>query len=118
MKEFRKAIQSYLDQRAKQDPQFAENYAKDGKSIVDCCNYIMRQAQKRGGQAVVMSDDEVYGLAIHYYDEDIPANECRPIRGAAASAPAKPTQAPKKAEAKPKPKKEQPANGPVQLSIW
>lgn len=118
MKEFRKAIQSYLDQRAKQDPQFAESYAKDGKSILDCCNYIMRQAQKRGGQAVVMSDDEVYGLAIHYYDEDIPAKECRPIRGAAASAPAKPTQAPKKAEAKPKPKKEQPANGPVQLSIW
>lgn len=26
--------------------------------------------KKRGGNAVFMSDDEVFGLAVHYYDED------------------------------------------------
>lgn len=119
MKEFQKAIKTYLDNRAKQDAQFAENYAKPNKSIVYCCNYIMRQAQKHKGQVVVLSDDEVYGLAVHYYDEDIPAKECRPVRGASASS--QPAKAPEPKKAEPKKKKDQErkqAFEAKQLSIW
>lgn len=85
MKEFQKAIKGYLDKRAAEDSQFAQAYKKKGKSIADCCNYILQQAKKRGN-AVVMSDDEVYGLAIHYYDENIDPKECRPVGGAEVSA--------------------------------
>lgn len=84
MNELQDIIKAYLDKRAAEDSQFAEAYKKKGKSIKDCCNYILNQARKRGN-AVAMPDDEVYGLAVHYYDEDIKADECRPLRGANAS---------------------------------
>ena len=86
MNEFQDIIKAYLDKRAANDSQFAEAYKKKGKSIKDCCNYILNQARKRGN-AVAIPDDEVYGLAVHYYDEDIKAEECRPLRGAQVSAP-------------------------------
>ena len=64
----KEAIQSYLDERAKTDELFAVAYKKKNKSIDECCTYIMGEAKKRGN-AVCMSDDEVFGLAVHYYDE-------------------------------------------------
>ena len=66
---FKQVIQSYLDERAKTDELFAKSYAKENKSIDECCNYIMGEAKKRGN-AVVISDAEVFGMAVHYYDED------------------------------------------------
>lgn len=63
------AIKSYLDKRAATDRLFAERYAKEGKSIDECMQYIMGEARKRG-TAVCLTDDEVFGLAVHYYDED------------------------------------------------
>ena len=86
MKEFQQTIKAYLDKRAAEDEQFAASYAKKGKSIEKCCNYILNQARKRGN-AVAIPDDEVYGLAVHYYDEDIPDAECKPVSGARAAAP-------------------------------
>lgn len=65
----KEAIQSYLDERAKADELFAVAYKKKNKSIDECCTYIMGEAKKRGN-AVCMSDEEVFGLAVHYYDED------------------------------------------------
>lgn len=62
-------IQSYLEERAKNDPLFASVYAKLNKNINECLDYILSEAKKRGN-AVCMSDDEVFGLAVHYYDED------------------------------------------------
>ena len=62
-------IQSYLEERAKNDPLFAGVYAKPNKNIDECFDYIVSEAKKRGN-AVCMSDDEVFGLAVHYYDED------------------------------------------------
>ena len=67
---FKQVIQSYLEQRAKRDSLFATSFAKQNKNIDECCNYIIGEAKKRGGNAVFMSDDEVFGLAVHYYDED------------------------------------------------
>lgn len=65
----KEAVQSYLDERAKADELFAVAYKKKNKSIDECCTYIMGEAKKRGN-TVCMSDDEVFGLAVHYYDED------------------------------------------------
>ena len=44
--------------------------AKPNKKIDECYDYIISQAKKRGDSVVCMSDDEVFGLAVHYYDED------------------------------------------------
>lgn len=62
------AIKAYLDERAGKDPLFAVTYAKPNKNIDECFNYILGEARKRGS-SVCMTDEEVYGLAVHYYDE-------------------------------------------------
>lgn len=67
---FKMAIQSYLEKKAKEDSLFAVTYAKENKNIDECCDYIIEEARKRGGNVVAISDSEVFGMAIHYYDED------------------------------------------------
>ena len=63
------AIKVYLDERAKNDEQFAQCYAKANKNIDECFDYVIGEVRKRGN-AVYMTDAEVFGLAVHYYDED------------------------------------------------
>lgn len=62
-------IKNYLDERARKDELFAKAYAKEGKSIDECFSFILGEARKKGTK-VCMSDEEVFGLAVHYYDED------------------------------------------------
>lgn len=62
-------IKSYLDERAKKDELFSQMYSKEDKNLEGCFGYIVEQARKRG-QAVCMTDEEVFGLAVHYYCED------------------------------------------------
>lgn len=84
------AIKTYLDRRAAEDTQFADVYANPKKNINECFRYILQQAKKRGS-AVCMTDEEVYGLAVHYYDEAdliVPAN----VGGASVSHSASPVQ--------------------------
>lgn len=69
MKQFEEAIRKHLEQLAERDELFRSVFAKENKSIEECCRYILSEARKRG-TAVAMSDEEVYGLALHYYDED------------------------------------------------
>lgn len=76
---FTEAIEAYLEKRAAEDALFAACYAKEGKSVKECCDYIMGEAKKRGS-AVCMTDEEVYGLAVHYYDED--GIDVKPVQGA------------------------------------
>lgn len=80
-KPFAEAIKSYLDRRASEDKMFAESYANPKKSISECCDYIVSEVRKQNRTA--MTDDEVYGLAVHYYDE---ANPGRIDKGAASRA--------------------------------
>lgn len=71
MTDFEKVIKAHLDETAKKDKLFAKTYKKANKSIENCCKYIMGEAQKRkSGNFAAIPDDEVYGMAIHYYDED------------------------------------------------
>lgn len=68
---FKAVIKDYLDNRAKTDKQFAKSYNKKGKSLDECCSYIISEVQKKAksGQ-IVMPREEVFGLAVHYYDEN------------------------------------------------
>ncbi|MDR2970093.1 MAG: PcfK-like family protein [Tannerellaceae bacterium] len=65
---FKKTIREYLDGRAKSDTLFATSYNKTGKNINDCCTYIINQVKESGCSG--FSSDEIFGMAVHYYDED------------------------------------------------
>lgn len=69
---FETAIKQFLDNLASEDMAFAETYQKPNKSISECCKYICQEVEKnrKGAKCVACSDEEVFGLAIHYYDED------------------------------------------------
>lgn len=68
---FKEIIKKYLDERALNDELFAQSYRKENKSIEECCRFIIGEARKKQKNGVAaMSDEEVYGLAVHYYDED------------------------------------------------
>jgi len=80
MKKLEQVLKDYLDKRAAQDPQFAAKYANEKKSIRECAQYIIGEAasQAEGGVAG-MTDEEMFGLAVHYYDEE--KVEIKGIRG-------------------------------------
>jgi hypothetical protein len=67
--EVKVAIKAYLNKRAQEDTLFAATYAKPNKSIDECFDYIIGEVSKKGN-AVYMSDEKVFGMAVHYYDED------------------------------------------------
>lgn len=65
---FTRTIAEYLNQRAVSDPLFAPNLMKPNKSIEQCVAYILQQVQASGCNG--FEDDEIYSMAVHYYDED------------------------------------------------
>ena len=65
---FKNIIQQHLEQRAAADTLFAVTFAKEGKNIDDCVTYILNTVQKSGING--FADDEIFGMAVHYYDED------------------------------------------------
>jgi len=65
---FKQTIKAYLDKRASEDELFAISYAKENKNVNDCITYILDTVQKSGCNG--FADDEVYSMAVHYYDED------------------------------------------------
>ena len=66
--DFKATIQAYLEERAKTDELFAVSYAKAGKNIDDCITYILNEVRRSGCNG--FNDDEIYSMALHYYDED------------------------------------------------
>lgn len=86
MNNFELAIKEHLDQRAATDALFAQAYAKPKKSIEECCLFIYGEVSKKdrgGANCIALSDDEVFGLAVHYYDED--NIKVEKVQGVAAS---------------------------------
>lgn len=65
----KEVIKAHLDAMAQKDACFAERYANHDKNIDECMDYILGEARKRG-RTVYMSDQEVFGMAAHYYEED------------------------------------------------
>ena len=71
MTPFENAIKEYLDARAKEDVKFAEKYSNGKKSIEECCRFILGEMKKKAaGGMYGATDAEVFGLAVHYYDEE------------------------------------------------
>lgn len=66
--QFTRTITEYLNLRAATDTLFAPNLQKPHKSIEQCITYILNQVQKSGCNG--FEDDEIYSMAVHYYDED------------------------------------------------
>jgi hypothetical protein len=66
--QFKTAIQTYLEQRALNDVLFTASFHKPNKSIDNCITYILNTVQKSGCKGY--ADDEIYSMAVHYYDED------------------------------------------------
>jgi hypothetical protein len=65
---FKATIKAYLDKRAESDELFAVSYAKENKNLDECCNFILNEVQKSGCNG--FADEEIFGMAVHYYDED------------------------------------------------
>jgi hypothetical protein len=65
---FKRTIQNYLEQRAQTDELFATVFAKSNKNIDDCITFILNTVKQSGCNG--FADDEIYSMAIHYYDED------------------------------------------------
>lgn len=71
MTPFENAIKEYLDARAKEDVKFAEKYSDEKKSIEECCRFILGEMRKKAKSGMYgATDAEVFGLAVHYYDEE------------------------------------------------
>ncbi len=64
---FNDTIKAYLEERAENDALFAVKFANPSKSVEDCVTYILNQVQKSGCNG--FTDAEVYGMAIHFYEE-------------------------------------------------
>lgn len=65
---FTLAIVGHLNELAGKDDLFAKSLSKPNKNITDCCTYILNEVKKSGRQG--FADDEIFNMAIHYYDED------------------------------------------------
>lgn len=65
---FQNTIKAYLDKRAEIDLLFSFRYSLPEKQLEDCITYILNQVQKSGCNG--FHDDEIFGMAVHYYDED------------------------------------------------
>ena len=70
---FEKTIEKYLQEKAANDTLFAVKFANENKNLQECCSFIVSEVRKKNeknSRVVCMTDEEVYGLAVHYYDED------------------------------------------------
>ena len=67
-KHFKVTLQSYLDEVAEKNILFAKTMKKEGKNIDDCITYILNTVKKTGASG--FADAEIYGMALHYYDEE------------------------------------------------
>ncbi len=65
---FKKVISDHLDKMALHDIKFAEKLKSESKSIDGCINYILNQVKASGCNG--FADDEIFGMAVHYYDEE------------------------------------------------
>lgn len=72
---FEQVIQTYLAKRAAEDELFAVKYKDENKSVTKCCAYIKEQARKKAQNGcAIIEDAQVFGWAVHYYDESMPTD--------------------------------------------
>lgn len=67
---FGKILKEYLDEQAKQSPEFAERYADPDKNIEECIAYVGSEIFRRAIKCfAAVNSDEIFGMAMHYYQE-------------------------------------------------
>lgn len=72
MNEFEKVIEAHLDSRAANDEVFRTKYESRGeKAVEECCRYIISEVKKSGRCG--FADDEIFGMAVHFIDENLKA---------------------------------------------
>lgn len=67
-KAFEEVIMAYLRRLAERDETFKQKLENEKKSISECCDFIASEVVKMGVYG--LTDAEVFGLAVHYYDEE------------------------------------------------
>lgn len=68
---FENTLKIYLDEFASKDNVFAVKYRSGKKTVEGCAKYITEEVRKKASNGCyVAKDEEVYGLAVHYFDED------------------------------------------------
>lgn len=69
---FEERIRQFLTQQGEKDPLFLQHCCEVSKTLnkntADCCTYIINEVQKSGRCG--FDDEEIYSLAMHYWDED------------------------------------------------
>lgn len=65
---FKEVIENKLNEMADSDPLLAKTLTKEDKDIDGCINYILQEVKATG--AIGFPNEEIYALAVHYYDED------------------------------------------------
>ena len=68
-------IGNYLKKRAETDTSVKNNLNKENKSLKECWDYVLGEVAKtmfRSGNfgCAAGDDEDLYALAVHYYDED------------------------------------------------
>jgi len=61
-------IRKHLQAIANEDVLFAHKFGNEKKSVEQCVTYILNQVKKSG--CIGFADEEIFGMAIHYYDEE------------------------------------------------
>lgn len=65
--QFEQIISAHLEICALRDDSFKKKLENPKKSLSKCVSYILTQVQRSGCNG--FEDDEIYGMAMHYYDE-------------------------------------------------
>lgn len=71
-------VRNYMEERCASDPILAIKYADPNKSIEKALNFVASEVQKSG--LTIMDSESVFGLILHYYDEnleDVPNVNCK-----------------------------------------
>lgn len=65
-------IVQFLEGTAFMDDELANRINQGDKTLKNCIDYVFSEAKKKaaGGTAAVMTDQEVYELAVKYYESD------------------------------------------------
>lgn len=111
--------------RGRHDAALEAAIVANQRSIHDCLSYVagMARQKAKGAQCVVMSDEEVYGLAVHWFlDGDTPIETdagapVSPSSPAAKTAPKPKSKTAKKAKTEKKEKKRQ-DDGQLLFGFW
>ena len=124
MSKFENIIKDYIEGVCKTDEVLAGKYEKSGKDIEGCCKYIKSQAREKAQNGcAVIEDAEVFGWAVHYFDEEMTAPKedvaCKVETTADPNVVRAKVEIPKPApKPQPKPKKEKKATDESLMSLF